>query len=316
MSEGTTRTRMQRRGPRGISGPIILIGLGVAFLLNNLGIIDVNWLNLWRYWPVFLILIGIDVLFSGRSSLVSLALIVLSLAVVGGVIFMAGTSGLIDQTPFNSSDNIVTHDISYAMQDVETLTVDLALGATEANVYALSAGNSQEFAVDGTLTTDKALDVEVVYDTQGRTGYLNVKQQENESFAVPGDALIGELDLGLTNAVPLDLIVNSGAGAITLDLSDLNLQTLEVHSGAGSLTLLLPETGDYTVTIDAGIGAIDIEVPSSLEARLDYDGISIVDVNPQFDKLEDGIWETDGYSTALDRATININTGPGAITIR
>jgi len=49
------------RHRRSFSGPIILIGVGVLFLLGTLGVIDWHRLGDWfaHYWPVLLILIGI-----------------------------------------------------------------------------------------------------------------------------------------------------------------------------------------------------------------------------------------------------------------
>ena len=44
----------------GLVGPAILIGLGVVFLLNNLGMLDWGiWNILLRLWPLLLIAIGL-----------------------------------------------------------------------------------------------------------------------------------------------------------------------------------------------------------------------------------------------------------------
>ena len=49
---------MYRTGPR-LFWPIILIGVGVILLLNNLGVIMGSpWEVIWRLWPVLLIALG------------------------------------------------------------------------------------------------------------------------------------------------------------------------------------------------------------------------------------------------------------------
>jgi Domain of unknown function (DUF5668)/B-box zinc finger len=55
------------RTPRVPVGAFILIGLGVLFLLDELGVLHMH--NLWRFWPIVLILIGVRVLMrrTGRS---------------------------------------------------------------------------------------------------------------------------------------------------------------------------------------------------------------------------------------------------------
>jgi len=47
-------------GPRVPVGAFILIGLGVLFLLDELGVMHMH--NLWRFWPLVLIAIGIRIL--------------------------------------------------------------------------------------------------------------------------------------------------------------------------------------------------------------------------------------------------------------
>lgn len=56
--------------------PLILIGLGLFFLLSNLGLISWNfWEAVGRLWPIFLIAMGLDLLIGRRSLLASLAVV-------------------------------------------------------------------------------------------------------------------------------------------------------------------------------------------------------------------------------------------------
>jgi hypothetical protein len=51
------QTRSSQRFP---AGPILLIALGVIFLLNNLGFLDIR--RVMRYWPALLIVLGVYLL--------------------------------------------------------------------------------------------------------------------------------------------------------------------------------------------------------------------------------------------------------------
>ena len=52
------RERWAQRGPgHGIVGSVAVIALGVLFLLDNLGIVPFR--EVWRYWPVILIALGV-----------------------------------------------------------------------------------------------------------------------------------------------------------------------------------------------------------------------------------------------------------------
>lgn len=53
----------------GILGPLILVMIGLLLLLNNLGMLPLGlWGTVWRFWPVILILIGLDVLATHSDS--------------------------------------------------------------------------------------------------------------------------------------------------------------------------------------------------------------------------------------------------------
>src|SRR5438132_4034551 len=68
-----------RRAP--ILWPFLLIAAGVIFLLNNLEVLPWSvWNQLWRLWPLILILIGLEILLGRRSPALSFLLILLILA--------------------------------------------------------------------------------------------------------------------------------------------------------------------------------------------------------------------------------------------
>jgi hypothetical protein len=53
---------------RSLVGPVILIGLGVVFLLNNLGVLAWSvWEVILRLWPILLVAAGLDLLLGRRS---------------------------------------------------------------------------------------------------------------------------------------------------------------------------------------------------------------------------------------------------------
>ena len=86
---GDVDKRDTRRG--GLIGPVILIGLGVVFLLNNLGILSWSiWTVIFRLWPVLLVAAGLDLLLGRRSVWGSLLALVLTVAIVAGVLGLFG----------------------------------------------------------------------------------------------------------------------------------------------------------------------------------------------------------------------------------
>lgn len=311
MSEERVVRRSERRGARGITGALILIALGAAFLLNNLGIISVDWFSLWRYWPVLLVVVGLDLLLS-RSVLGSLVAAVIGLVLIGGVLFLASSDADPVQTRLG---NITTTSVDTDLDGAEELSVQIDLGAGEASI---GTGTSAGLALEGSYTTRENL--ELALSSTRRGSSLDVLlEQSGEAVNVVGfqSGLLGELELDLTDEVPVSLVVNTGASSMEMDLRELDLTTLEIEGGVGALELTLPEAGEYDVNVDGGIGSFDITIPPGVEARLEVDsGLTSTDIPSRFDKIEDGVWETDGYGSAEAQALIRVSAGIGSINFR
>ncbi|MFQ5812923.1 MAG: LiaI-LiaF-like domain-containing protein [Anaerolineae bacterium] len=58
-------------------GPVILIGLGVIFLLSNMGLLAWSvWEVIFRLWPILLVALGLEIILSRLSAWGSLLAIV------------------------------------------------------------------------------------------------------------------------------------------------------------------------------------------------------------------------------------------------
>lgn len=75
-----------------VIGPLILITIGVIFLLNNFGILPWSvWDSIWRFWPVLLIIWGIQIIL-GRSRLASIISSIIGALLLAFIIAMAVAS--------------------------------------------------------------------------------------------------------------------------------------------------------------------------------------------------------------------------------
>lgn len=294
------------RGMPGITWAVILIAVGVVFLLNNLHIngFSINWLELIRYWPVILILVGLDVLIGRRSVFGSLAVAALALVVVGGLVWMVGFTKT--SSTFGPS---VKRDVTQELGDVKTARINFNLGAGETIVRPMSDSKN---LVSGTYTTNRDLTLNVDYKTSGDNGVLTIRQEGKSSNPDIFSDFVGLLDLKLTDAVPVDLVVDAGVGQVTFDLTGIKLSSLKLKGGVGNVEVKLPDRGDYTVNADMGIGQLIVETPKSLEANVAFDGgISNADVPSRFKSKGESHWQTSGYEGARDRVDLTVKTGIG-----
>jgi hypothetical protein len=75
-----------KRHGDGILGGILLVFLGIVFLLTNLGLVPSSiWSELWKFWPVLVILLGIRML-AGRNAISRIIIALLTLFVFAGIL--------------------------------------------------------------------------------------------------------------------------------------------------------------------------------------------------------------------------------------
>src|SRR3972149_730312 len=98
--------------------PIVLIGAGVIFLLNNTGVITGNpWPVILNLWPVLLIVAGLDILLGRQSSAGPAIGAILGLLLVGGVL------GVLTAGP-----NLPGLNLTFAGGELKTQHVESPLG--------------------------------------------------------------------------------------------------------------------------------------------------------------------------------------------
>jgi len=100
----------------------------------------------------------------------------------------------------------------------------------------------------------------IKYTSSGVRGNLVVEQPHSVHA---GGKLKYRWDLRLNDKVPMDVVVEFGAGEARLNLGDLNLRSVQVHMGVGELRMDLrgKPARDYSVTIDGGVGQATVYLP-------------------------------------------------------
>lgn len=338
-----TEARISRPGYRSLFWPIILIGIGVVWLLGNLGVIGAaNIAVLFRLWPLVLIVIGLDLLL-GRQSPALGGIIGVAALVIIVVLMLAGPSlGLVPKL------DVVVDAFTEPLGDAESARVNLNTSVGETTVYALD---------DSTALIDAEISHvgEVELTSSGESTKVVSLSQLDKEVNIGMNWVSGlfanqqELywNIGLSPAVPLDLRINSGLGNNRLDLSALQLSALNVSAGVGTINLILPSMPEsYNVALNAGTGEIRVTIPSDAALRLDINGgvgqvtldlpdnaavqiaggsgIGSVNVPSGFNRVsgnEDegigdrGVWETPNFESADRQIIIKYEGGVGGLDI-
>lgn len=305
---------MEERHYRGgFVWPIVLIGAGIVFLLNNLGLVGWEvWQTLLRLWPVLLIAVGLDLLVGRRFPLGSALLGVLLIVVLA----LAAQGTLPAMTSVASATTVErTETVSQTLDGAERATVNIDFGAGAFNLTALPSDSDK--LIEGTADLSRGETLRQDYRVNGGVGTLTLQSAGNWSA---GPEWLGDQsktwDLSLNRDLPMDLRIDAGAGKSTLDLVNLTLRRFALDGGVGQVTVKLPGKGQYEVSIDGGVGQVVLMVPEGLAARVTVDG-GLGGVSAQGDFTREGdAYVTGDYGRAENRATITAQGGVGQIVLK
>lgn len=232
------------------------------------------------------------------------------------IAWFRGLAGIkdVDFGPRSAEENTRPQDISQELEGATALQVSLGPGLIGTiKVGAMTNGIQ---AVEGTYTSSLGGKLNTDYSLSGSTGELTISRDDTD-FNPMGGNFTEELELSLTDSVPIDLTVQVGVGETTLDLEDLMLRSLDIEGGLGSTTIILPDEGSYEVTIEAGVGELIVKMPDGLEARVECSSdLSHVTVtNDALEKVGDNQWETSNYAGTTEHIRVKIEAGLGSIII-
>ncbi|MCC7355439.1 MAG: hypothetical protein IT330_16990 [Anaerolineae bacterium] len=302
------------RGP-GLVWPVILIGAGIVFLLNNMGLLawDV-WETIFRLWPVLLIAIGLEILVGRRSAWASLLVVVLLLAAMaGGIWYLSGTN----LAPRSGTD-LQTVKINESLEGATSADVEIGFGAGTMRLEALTEATAK--LIEGSVVLGSSERLINSHRGSGDTARYTLRTEGAISF-FPFFGRWGRevedriWDLRLNRDIPLRLTVDTGAGQSILNLERLNLTRLDVNTGVGQTTVTIPARGRFRAQIDAGVGEVIIRIPEGMAARIQVDtGLGGVSAGSTFRQQGD-TYTTRDYDTAENRVDMEVNGGIGRISI-
>ena len=307
MSEKEEKYEGQRRYPS-LTWPIILITAGVLFLLSNLGVLDVNFWNLWRLWPVLLILAGLEIIIGRRSVIGNIIVLVITLATVGGIILLL----FVSPDVLGASSSAGVERIDEPLDGVERAELEINFPAGRLEIDRLSDSSS---LIKGDLELSTSQIPTWDLSRSGSQASMTLSYPRSGSW--PQNWQRGdEWQLALSPKVAFSLDANLGAGEAFLDLTGLDVRELRVEAGVGRSTIILPDEGDLTARVNGGVGQITIEIPDGMAARIDVSrGIGNVSIAGRYEREGDS-YVTRDWRSNENRVDLQVEVGIGQVTVR
>ena len=301
---------------------ILFLFVGGVLLLDNFNVITFYWRNIWQFWPVILIILGVNVLIGKKESniggIISISILVITL----GYLFYRG------QQPAESSrwytdrfrgdwnfDDEGTSDSKdygqrqlfsepFSNAGLKTATLNLHCGGTSVRLEDTS---DSLFTASVSQRTGRFVYNKELSDT---SAVVNLKMDENKKQFRIGKSGSSKIELKL-NPQPLwDINMQMGAGGLDLDLTQFKISTMVFEGGAASADIKLGDKSMLTtVRVKTGVAEVNIKVPKGSGCQIiSKTGLSSTDYNG-FDKKEDGRYETANFATATHKIYITFDGG-------
>lgn len=299
---------MEKRKSVSFVGPVLLILAGIVLLLNTLGIWEWDiWWTILRLWPILIIAAGLDLLIGRRSLAGAIIVAILVVLILVGAFWLMGsdlaTGGLTTQT--------IRQPLNDATQAQVTLSP--AVGVLRVDALPESAN-----LVEGEIRLSKGEEISQDSSLAGETATYRLETTEGSWDPLANTWTQHRIwDLGLSPAPSLQFNADLAVGQSKLDLTGLNLDSLETSMGAGQIAVILPEQGRARAKISQGLGIVEVTIPRDMAVRINAGtAMAVRDLPDDFQRQEDNLFTSPGYATADDRVDLDVSLAMGVLIVR
>ncbi|WP_343531586.1 DUF5668 domain-containing protein [Pedobacter sp.] len=308
---------------------VILLFVGGVLLLENLNVIEFYWRNVWGFWPIFLIIGGVNMLLnrngSQTGSIVSLAILIITLA----FLFVRGQERPHGRTWLNLwKDKDVEANIDWDDNDTSETNYEgmkfseffNPADSSKKTVLNLSGGGTS-FKLDE--ATDSLFEASVnkkrgnfslTKTTTDSTNTLTFKMNDkrrgrdrnNWSFNTGGN----EVNVRLNTQPTWTMNLSMGAGEIDFDLTKYKVRAVNFDGGAADVKIKIGDLVPIAdVHVKTGVANVEIKVPHGSGCRIKaHTGLASKDFKG-FIKKDDGSYETPNYQTSKNKVFIFLDGG-------
>ena len=318
MSSATTGSR--RRGSFLVG--FLLIALGVLLLLTTTGAVSFGiWLELVDYWPVLLLLTGVELILAQRPLLIRAGVVAATLTAVVAAAYFS--------MPEYAPPEPLRATYVEPLRDTQRLHLSMAFLGGDVDLTSDTAG-SHSFS--GLLAADFGQHPSRVIREQS-DGYVEfylvssgpfLRHSSDDGYTKTESMIsfpvgLADWKLAVSPDVEVEIAVSAGAADLDLDLRHLSVRRLTIEAGASDIRVQLPAYAGQTY-IDIAAGAADIELlaPDTVAAHIEIAsplGSTWIDTS-RFMEIEDDVYRSANYSESRNRVWVDIEALSTNVTVR
>ena len=288
---------------------LLLLILGTIFLLNNLGYLPWSmWTDVFKFWPILLIVIGLETLFTKNGSprlLVAAIILIIVLPFV-----LQGQNLPFNLNFFQGAGGTSTLALEKKLGTLIGSKVNLDLKSGDLKIN--SSEKTSTLLVKGNLGYSKlGKTPSVNFDPKDGIAGLDITAGGSN---LPVDLALSNWDLAFSQVVPLQIVVKSSSGNVNLDVQNLEIEKLNLDLGKTNTVLVFGRLGSPKVEISASEGQVVITAHGEKATKISLPEGSQVEIATRFTKSGDG-YLTEDFDKAKDKLEININPGNAKVVV-
>lgn len=290
----------------GFVGPVLGIGLGVIFLLGNFGYLTISaWEIILRFWPVFLIAWGLDLIIGRHRIWSPLVGLLVGAALVAGIFYLS------TQSPASRG----TYEINAIKVALEGATSAEGSISLPAGVVSIKGGADPAMLLEGEVSTKN--ESHVSSDVSGGKASFDIEDTARGVFTpFVGSASNLSWDYRMNSSIPFDLDVSMGAGDYNVDLTKMDVDELKLSAGVGRIKLTLPANDKLSADLSVGVGEIVVLVPKGTAFRIQFDtALTVRELPAGFTVVNDEV-SSPGADSAKELVELEISVPVGHVSVQ
>ncbi len=288
--------KQQREHPVPIWG-IFLLFLGIVFLLQTLNILPWGlWGTLGRFWPVLIIVIGLNILLRRYNPWLVSGLILILLFACLGIAYWQYSPHL----PAGET----TKSYSEPLGSLEHAQIEINFSAGSLNIGSLPSSSPNFVEADSEARNGN---MRLDFQSQGGKGILYLSTERvNRRFWNEAKT---RWEVSFTRNIPLTIEVKSAASNIELDLSELGVTELQMDIDIGNYIVKMPFSDGTTLAyIKADLANLEVTIPEGVAAKLKIDtDLSVLNVNESRFPKKGDYYLSPNFESAENRIELELD---------
>lgn len=294
---------------------LIVVFIGVFILLDNLDILHFDWLAVVYFWPLLVILSGINILLpkkmEGQILSIMATVIVLIFFAYQGMKTSEIKWNLTEERDITESNQLsqfsrdYDEKVPYAELNISGGVIGYKISETSNKLIDIEASSSlSSFALSSILTDGKAILDFTQKEAEG-TKQKRLKTENNEAVI-------------RLNSMPIwDINLKVGVGSADFDLKSFKIRNLEIDGGVSTIKIAvgIPAEKVSKIDFEGGMSSLDIRLPEQVACIIHVESALSSLKFPGFVKQEDGTYLSDNYNESLKRVEIRLKNGLSSIKV-